>query len=244
VPFIQTLLPYILDFLNTKREIVRIVSRFNISILNTDLNALHGNNAYGKCTTLAGNAKGRAHAFNALRNNFGLYMLDKEEVFTQMQINVNGLTDILQQQAELLSLFTRITVSKLFGQSPRGMNATGEYDANSFNELIQSDQESKLRPALSYCIDLIQLHLFGEIDKDIKFRFIPLGELNESAQSALKNDKVNRMAALVNAGMVDPVKGMDILVADPDLEYNNYDTTGDEELNMLDGPDEEDGKEE
>lgn len=241
-PFIQSILPYILDFLNSKREIVKIVSKFNLSIINTDLNALHGKNAYGKCTTLAGTAKGRAHAFNALRNNFGILMLDKEEEFTQMQINVAGLTDILQQQGELLSLFSRIPVSKLFGQSPRGMNATGEFDANNFNEMIHTIQKAKLTQPLQYCLDLIQLDTFGEIDPEITFEFVPLGELNETTQSTLKNDKINRFTSLVNTGMADPVKLMEIAIADPDLDLTDYDNIIDE--NILNEQDEENDQKE
>jgi|GEM_PF-5675424 len=241
IPFIQTILPYILDFLNTKREIVRIVSRFNISILKTDLNALHGSNAYGKNTTLAGTGKGRARAFNGLRNNFGIFMISEKEDFVQMQINVSGLTDILQQQAELLSLFTRIPVAKLFGQAPKGLNATGEYDADAFNDLIASDQESKLRKIITYCLELIQLNEFGEIDPDIKFRFVPIGSLNKSTQSALKTEKVKRFTDLAAAGMADPQKLMEIAVADPELELTNYNVTGDEDLNESEDDISEDG---
>ncbi len=234
-PWIQSILPYILDFLNTKKQLVQIVSRFNISILQTDMSNLHGTNGYAKGTTLAGNAKGRAAAFNAVRNNFGLYMINKEEEFTQIQINTTGLPDILQQQAEFLSLFSRIPISKLFGQAAKGLNATGEFDANNFNELIRNDQEAKIRPTLTYCIDLIQMDEFGEIDADIEYDFVPLGELNETAQSALKDGKVNRATALVNAGMADPVKLMDVLVNDPDLELDDYNTAGDENLGVEGG---------
>lgn len=223
MPLIQQLLPYILDFINTKKEIVKVVSRFNTSILKTDLSALKGHDAYSPTTTLAGNVKGRLMAFNANRNNFGVFALDKEEEFAQIQINTAGLVDILQQQAELLSLFTRISVSKLFGQAPRGMNATGEYDANQFNELIHSLQESKLRPILDYSLKIIQLDLFGEIDEELHFDFIPLGELNESIQSQLKNETIKRSIDLVNSGMADPVKMMDMLTQDLDLGLENYD---------------------
>lgn len=230
IPLIQQLLPYVLDFINTKKQIVQIVSRFNTSILKTNLNALHGTDAYAKTNSLAGNTKGRAGAFNAMRNNFGLFMLDKDEEFNQIQINTSGLVDILQQQGEFLSLFTRIPVSKLFGQAPRGMNATGEYDANQFNDLIHSIQEAKLRPILDYCIKILMLDLWGEIDEELHFDFVPLGELNETTQSQLKTEKVNRAVSLVQCGMADPNRMMDVLVKDPDLELDNYDNSQDVDL--------------
>lgn len=222
IPPTQQILPYILDFINTKKEIVKIVSRFNLSVLQTNLNLLKGVDQYGKATTDSGSAYGRARAFNAMRNNEGLLMLSKDEVFTQLQINTAGLAEILQQQGEFLSLFTRIPISTLFGQAPRGMNATGEFDANNFNQLIHTLQESKLRPILQYCIDIIQLSRFGGIDPDIEFDFVPIGELNLTTQSQLLNDKVNRATTLVSNGLADPLKMMEILQKDPDLNLDDY----------------------
>lgn len=221
-PVIQNILPYILDFINTKKQIVQIVSRLNTSVLQTDLTALKGFDAYGKTTTLAGNVKGRAAAFNALRNNFGLFLMDKNETFTQMQINTAGLEGILQQQGELLSLFTRIPVTYLFGQSPKGLNATGQLDAQVYNEMILAMQESKLRPILDYIFGIMQLNLWGEIDESISYNFVPLGSVDELTQSQLKDAKVNRLVNLANGGMADPVALMDVAVADPELELSDY----------------------
>ena len=219
VPPVQQILPYILDFINSKKEIVKIISRFNLSILQTNMNALKGSDAYGKNTTHAGNVKGRAATMAALRNNFGVFMIDVGETFTQMQINTSGLKDLLQQQAELLSLFTQIPVSKLFGEAPQGMNATGVYDAKNFNSMISARQESQLRPILEWIFKLLQLNLWGEIDDDIEFKFVPLGGLDELEQSQLKDGKVNRAVAVANAGIIDPASVGETLINDPDLEF-------------------------
>ena len=201
-------------------------------MLKTNLNALHGTDGYARGNSLAGNTKGRAAAFNATRNNFGLFLLDKDEEFEQLQIGVGGLVDILQQQAEFLSLFLRLPISELFGQAPRGMNATGEYDANKFNNLIHTLQEHKLRPVLEYLFKIIMLDEFGEIDEEINFEFVPLGELNETTQSQLKNDKVNRATALVNGGMAEGTAMMELLVEDPDLDLGDYDISANNQIDL------------
>lgn len=238
-PLIQALLTFILDFLNTKKQIVQVISRFNTNVMKTNLNALKGQDAYGKGVTLSGNVKGRAAAFNAVHNNFGMYFIGTDEEFIQIQIPLTGMTDILQQQGELLSLFTRLPISKLFGQAPRGMNATGEYDANNFNELIHSVQEAKLRPIFEYAINILMLDKFGEIDEEIEFDFVPLGELNETTQSQLKTDKLNRYVSTVQAGMADPVGMMDLVREDPDLEFEDYQPS-----EFADEEGDEDGEEE
>lgn len=222
LPPVQNLLPYILDFINTKREVVRIVSRLNTSVLSTNLNALKGADAYGKATTAAGSVKARARAFTTVRNSWGVFLIDAQEKFEQIQINTAGLMDILQQQGELLALFSQIPVSKLFGQSPRGMNSTGEYDEQNFNQLIKENQESKLRPMLEYMFSILMINMWGKIDESIEFEFVPLGELSETVQSQLKTDKVNRALATATAGASDPVAIMDMLVRDEDLDLGDY----------------------
>lgn len=218
VPMIQIMLPYIMDFINTKKEIVKIISRYNISILQTDLNKLATAGA-----TVSGGIDGRMASLNKGRNNQGTFAIGLDEQFTQIQINTSGLTDLLQQQAELMSIIHRFPISKFFGQAPRGLNATGEFDANNFNEVINITQETKIRPILHYIISILQLNLWGDIDEDIVFDFVPLGALNESTQSQLKTDAVNRAISLVQAGMSDPSDMMENIKEQPDLmnEFQN-----------------------
>lgn len=221
IPPIQPILPYILDFINTKKEIVQIVSRYNLNILGTNLNALGGVGSVDIQKT-----RGRLKAFTALRNNWGVMLIDKEtEQFTQMQINAAGLTDILQQQGELLSLFTRIPVTYLFGQSPKGLNATGQLDMQVFNELILSMQEAKLRPILDYLFEIMMMNLWGEIDEDITYTFVPLGSIDEVTQQDINSSKINDLATLVNSGMADPQQLMKIATQDESLGLSSYDTT-------------------
>lgn len=215
-PPIQSALPYILDFMNTKREVVKIISRYNISILKTDFNALVGKpDAYGQSMTMSGNLAKRGQVFTSLRNNFGLLLVDKNEEFLQMQMNLSGLEGVLQQQGELIALIQQMPVSKLFGQAPRGMNATGEFDANNWNELIYSRQEHVMRENLQHHINLIQLSEFGEIDPSITFDFVPLGSLNELSQSQIKNETLNRYLAV--SQVADPESVLDLIKNDEDL---------------------------
>jgi hypothetical protein len=73
-------------------------------------------------------------------------------------------------------------------------------------------------------LDILQLNKFGELDEAIEYDFVPLGELNETAQSQLKTDKITRAVSLVDSGLADPVAMMESLQKDSDLadELGNY----------------------
>jgi len=220
IPLVQTILPYVLDFLNTKREIVNIVSRINTSILKTNPNALHGMSDYGKTMSNAGGVKRRAEQFVATRNNFGLFLLANDEEFEQIQIQLNGLVDVLQQQAELICLFIQTPVTKIFGQAPRGMNATGEYDEKNWIEKISNLQSTMVRPVLQNIFELAMINIWGKIDDSIIFEFIKLGESDPEQESKIKDGEVNRIVSLVQSTIISAQEARKHLAECEDLDFN------------------------
>jgi hypothetical protein len=70
--------------------------------------------------------------------------------------------------------------------------------------------------------------LWGEKDEDIDFEFVPIGELNESTQSQLKNDIVTRATSLVQSGLADPTEMMETLLQNPELTQELADYKVDE----------------
>lgn len=200
IPLIQIVLPAILDFQAAKKEVITLLTRMKATILKTNVNNLKGStDSYGSTTTLSGNLKSRVALYERGLNNTAIGVLAQDEEFEQLRFSMAELKDILQQQAEFISLMTRIPVTKLFGQSPGGMNATGEYDAANFHESISTTQEKDIRPMLKYMLDILQVNTFGVVDKSINFVFNPLDEVGKIELSSLKNDVVDRAVKMITA---------------------------------------------
>lgn len=77
------------------------------------------------------------------------------EDFERMTSNFNGLSDILDRQMMRLSAGADIPVTRLFGRSAAGMNATGEGDEKNFQNKIRAMQVMDLDPRLRYLISII-----------------------------------------------------------------------------------------
>ncbi|MFP3681974.1 DUF1073 domain-containing protein, partial [Pseudomonas sp. SIMBA_041] len=58
---------------------------------------------------------------------------------------------------------SEIPVTRLFGRSPAGMNATGESDLQNYYEVVQQQQESTLGPILDKLLPIICMSEFGAI---------------------------------------------------------------------------------
>jgi len=67
-----------------------------------------------------------------------------------------------------------IPVTKLFGRSPAGMNATGESDMRNYCEMISGLQERMLRPALERLLPVMVISCWGYLPEDLGFVFNPL----------------------------------------------------------------------
>lgn len=75
--------------------------------------------------------------------------LDAEtEDFERKPTPVSGLSDILDRLSLRVAAATRIPVTRLMGQAPAGLNATGDADARNFYDFIHSEQTALLTPVI------------------------------------------------------------------------------------------------
>ena len=83
-------------------------------------------------------------------------------------------------------------VTRLLGQSPAGLNSTGESDLRNFYDMIAARQESQLKPQLSRVDEVLQASLWGQKNRPIGFTFNPLWQMTEleKAELALKQSQV------------------------------------------------------
>lgn len=83
------------------------------------------------------------------------------EDFKRDTYSFNGIPQILELFMLRLSLAARIPVTILMGQSPSGMNATGESDIRWFYDTVKTAQRDVLKPRLERLIRLIMLSKKG-----------------------------------------------------------------------------------
>lgn len=90
-------------------------------------------------------------------------MLDADgETFTKVATSFAAVPEVLDRFANLLSAVTGIPVTKLMGQAPAGLNATGESDTVAWYDEIKAEQESELRPIAERIAYLISLPMRWE----------------------------------------------------------------------------------
>lgn len=105
--------------------------------------------------------KARISAVMLARSTINAVLMDAEEEFERKQTPVSGLADLLSAFATKLASDCDMPVTLLMGQSPAGLNATGESDIRFFYDRVSADREFDAKPQVEQLFRLIFLSLDG-----------------------------------------------------------------------------------
>ena len=96
----------------------------------------------------------------------------------------------------------RMPMSKIFGLSANGLNASNEEDLETYNGMVESEVRETSKPLVRKILRLMQLAVFGKV-YDLSFKFKPLRILSAADEEGIKTSKTNRYIALHSAGLLD-----------------------------------------
>jgi hypothetical protein len=129
------------------------------------------------------------------------------ETYERQQFPMTGIPETLEKLMLRLAAAVQIPVTILMGQSPAGMNATGESDFRWFYDRIRSEQNRKLAPRIRRLVRvMLKTKLVErEVEADaIKVKFPPLWTEPPSTAATTRKTLIDGDAALVNAAIVPP----------------------------------------
>lgn len=139
-----------------------------------------------------------------MQANEGLTLLDGEDEFDTYQYTFSGLSDMLVQFGQQLSGASQIPLVRLFGQSPAGMNATGESDFRNYYDGINSQQESRLRRPLTVILEVAYRSRTGQpLPEGFNFSFNSLWQLTDEQKSAIGSQNTQAVSTAYQDGIID-----------------------------------------
>ena len=141
-------------------------------------------------------------AQNMLLNNMGMQVMDAADGLETHQYTFGGLADCYQQFIMDISGAAEIPVTRLFGRSPSGLNATGESDLQNYYDMIAEKQESYLRPILNKVLPPFIISTLGSLPDDFDFEFDPVAEPTDKERADLAKCGTDNVVAAYNAGLI------------------------------------------
>lgn len=116
----------------------------------------------------------------------GMFVLDgggkdgegKEE-YQQKSASFNGLPDVLMTLFQTVSGAADIPMTRLFGRSAAGMNATGEGDERNYYDRVQAMQELEMQPAMAMLDEVLIRSALGARPAELHYTWSPLRQITE-----------------------------------------------------------------
>jgi phage-related protein (TIGR01555 family) len=213
----QLVQPYVTRWLKTVDSVNRLISNFSMIYLKTDMEGTLAGDATANQSLMA-----RLRVFSALRDNRGVVAIDKDsEEFEQIAVPLSGLAELQAQAQEHMAAPTHIPLVYLTGITPSGLNASSDGEIKVFQNWIAAEQENFFEGNLRVVFELIQLHLWGEVDDAISFEWIPLDAPTTKELAEIRKADADAGTAYVGAGVISPDEERERLRTDPDSGYTH-----------------------
>jgi phage-related protein (TIGR01555 family) len=123
----------------------------------------------------------RVEVMNRSKSVINAVLLGDDEEYTRDYATLAGLPEVIDRFMLKLSGSTGIPVTRLFGRSPAGLNATGENDLRNYYDLIEANQRNKLLPPTRSLVATICA--YKGIAKVPEVTFNSLYQLSEEEQA-------------------------------------------------------------
>lgn len=163
--------------------------------------------------------------------NEGLTLLDKNDTFQSTAYSFSGLADMIIQQAQQLSGASEIPLTRLFGQAPAGLNATGDADIRMYYDSILAKQETKLRGGWDIMLQVLWRSVYGkEAPKDLQFNFVPLWQMSALDKANVAKTQTETIIGAFDTGLISRESSMREL-RENSSETGLFSNITDEEIN-------------
>lgn len=164
------------------------------------------------------------------QTNEGLTVIDGEDDFQTHTYTFTGLDSIIMQFGQQLSGALQIPMTRLLGQSPSGLNATGESDMRNYYDGVNQQQELRLRHPLDNVLRVEAASEGIKLPDDFGYMFRPLWQLSAPEKSEVaaqtggvigqleQAGTISRQTALKELRQVSEVTGVFSNITDEEIE--------------------------
>lgn len=176
----------------------------------------------------------RLSVWAQFRDNFGVKVADKEaDQIEQHDTSLADLDSVIMTQFQIVAGAVNMPFTKLLGTTPKGFNATGDYEADNYKEELESIQVNDMEP-------LIDRHTLCVIRSDIAPRFgikpfavdctwKPIDSMSSKESAEVRKLNAEADKTYVEMGAVDGQEVREKLAGDETSGFNGLPILTDED---------------
>ena len=171
----------------------------------------------------------RYEMFSLMKSSIQMALLDGDEKFDRMTLNLSGVAPIIEQFMTWISGAADIPVTRMFGTSAKGMNATGEGDDRNYNNSIRAGQRSYLAEPMRTLDEVLVRSALGYWPDDYDYVWNPLSIPNAVEIAQANKTNAEKHILLLDANVVQRSQVMRELQANEEYQFDEA------ELDELEG---------
>ena len=131
-------------------------------------------------------------------------VIDSEEELTRIVASFASLPDVMDTFLMMASGAADIPATRMLGQSPRGLNATGESDIRNYYDRISSEQATVLQPALDRLDEVIIRTALGTRPPEIYYSWNPLWQSTPEQNAELAKKTAEALKIDLDMNLINP----------------------------------------
>lgn len=178
------------------------------------------------------------NVWTSFMNNFGVKIVGGDDEIQQFDTSLADVDAVIMTQYQLVAAAAGVPATKLMGTSPKGFNATGEFEEASYHEELESIQEHDLTPLIDrHHLLLIRSEVapkFSCAPFSVEINWKPVDSPTAGEVAEVNYKKAQADALLVSTGGISGEDVRSRLISDKDSGYNGMevevDLGGEEEL--------------
>jgi phage-related protein (TIGR01555 family) len=150
-----------------------------------------------------GRLKTRLSTANALKSSLRALILDSAEEWEQRQITWTGIPEIIGSYLQIVAGAADIPVTRMLGQSPKGLQSTGEGEEKDYHAMIEARQDEMLSPALDRIDEFLLRSALGSRPEEIWYRFNPLVRLTPKEAAEVESKRAQTIKTYSDTGLIE-----------------------------------------
>jgi len=136
-----------------------------------------------------------------MKSTVNTLLLGGGETYERKTTSFTGLVDMMHAFLQQAAGAADIPVTRLLGQSPAGMNATGESDLRNYYDHLRSKQSTDLSETLADLDEMLIRHALGSRPPQIAYEWAPLWQMTPKEKAEVDKANAETDQIYVNLGL-------------------------------------------
>ena len=186
----------VMDIVASKDGIAELMQEANVDVIKRD--NLSNELASGEDDAIVA----RYTLFSQMKSMVNMALLDGSETYDRKTLAMGGVAPVLEVFMTWISGAADIPVTRLFGTSAKGLNATGEGDMSNYFNSLSSKSMVQLDPGLRALDEVLVRSALGEWPQDFNYVWNPLKQPDAAQIAAAAKAQAEKDVLYLDAGVI------------------------------------------